>query len=147
VTLTGLDRGGGVAVPDLLGGSRIAAAELGYSGDIAVAVLKQLRRIPASVLTNGELVAMAMLDDPRMVLFAFLKDVAALTAPVLHDRSPMAFSILLDPRAVPGIRASHAGKNCDKAHRHNHRFHVIVSCPKSASSALLVWGYRSGTVN
>src|SRR5688500_8974972 len=101
----------------------------------------------ASVLTNGELVAMAMLNHPRMVLFAFLKDVAALTAPVLHDRSPMAFSILLDPRAVPGICASHAGKNCHKARRHNHRFHVIFSCPKSASSALLVWGYRSLTVN
>src|SRR5688500_2227067 len=99
---------------DLLRGSRIAAAELGYSGDIAVAILKQLRRIRASVLADGELVPVAMLNHSRMVLLAFLKDLAALTAPVLHDGSPMAFSTLLDPGAVPGICASHAGKNCYK---------------------------------
>jgi hypothetical protein len=147
VALTGLDRGSGIMIPNLLGGSGIAAAELGHSGDIAVAILEQLRRIRPSILTNGELVAIAKLDGPRTVFFAFLKDVAALTAPVLHDRSPEAFSILLDPGAVPGIRASHAGKNCHKARRHNHRFHVSISRPKSASSTLLVCGYKSGTVN
>jgi hypothetical protein len=134
-------------IPDLLGGSRIAAAELSYSGDIAVAILKQLRRIRASVLADGELVAITMLDDARTVLFAFLKDVAALTAPVLQNRSLMALPKLLNPGTVLSLCASHAGQNCHKARRHNHRFHVIVSCPKSASSALLVCGYRSLTVN